>query len=240
MSAASLDEFQQRLGHPFRDAELLRLALTHPSIAHEQSRDVLHNQRLEFLGDAVLQLALTRELYDRYPALDEGPLTKARAHMVNRRALAEQARRLGLGEHLILSRGEETTGGRARPSNLADAFEALMGAVFLDGGFDAARTVVLRLFDGGFGTAGQLMGVENPKGELQELLQARNTEAPQYRLESSTGPDHNRDFECTVLQRGVEIGRGRGKSKKDAETEAARVALEFLRARAAEAKPATD
>jgi len=243
MSAASLDEFQQRLGHSFRDVELMRLALTHPSIAHEQVRAVPHNQRLEFLGDAVLQLSLTRALYDRYPALNEGPLTKARAHMVNRRALAEQARRLGLGEHLILSRGEETTGGRSRLSNLADAFEALLGAVYLDAGFETARTVILCLFESGFSTSEQLLGVENPKGDLQELLQAQNSEAPQYRLESSTGPAHNRDFECTVLQRGVEIGRGRGKSKRDAEAEAAKAALEFLRMRPVEPeqpKAATD
>lgn len=237
MSAASLDEFQQRLGYSFRDVELLRLALTHPSIAHEQARDVLHNQRLEFLGDAVIQLTITRELYDRYPALNEGPLTKARAHMVNRRALAEQARTLGLGEHLILSRGEEATGGRARSSNLADAFEALMGAVLLDSNFDTARVVVLRLFEGGFSTPEQLSGVENPKGELQELLQGQSLEAPHYRLESTTGPDHDRVFESSVHHRGVEIGRGRGSSKKEAESEAARMALEHLRTSVASVPP---
>lgn len=229
MSVPSLDEFQQRLGHPFRDAGLLQLALTHPSLAHELGRSVPHNQRLEFLGDAVLQLALTRELYDRYPALDEGALTQARARLVNRGALAEQARRMGLGTHLILSRGEESTGGRARASNLADAFESLVGAVYLDGGFDAARDLVLRLFNDDFRPPEELSGVDNPKGDLQEFLQSRALEAPQYRLESATGPDHDRSFECSVWQGGAEAGRGHGKTKKDAESAAARAALEFLK-----------
>src|SRR6516162_281000 len=128
-------DLQKQLGYTFRRPELLQLALTHPSVAHEQGLPIQTNQRLEFLGDAVLQLVLTRELYDKFPAFGEGPLTKARAKLVNRRALAERARGLGLGKHLILSRGEELHGGRERPSALADAFEALLGAVFLDSGF---------------------------------------------------------------------------------------------------------
>src|SRR5262249_61784789 len=129
----------------------LRLALTHPSVAHEQSAPIQTNQRLEFLGDAVLQLILTRQLYEKFPAFGEGPLTKARAQLVNRRSLAEQARRLGLGHHLILSRGEEQSGGRERLSALADTFEALLGAIFLDGGFEAAREFILREFVTSFG-----------------------------------------------------------------------------------------
>src|SRR5881392_94756 len=129
---SELDSLQRTLGHAFRDAFLLRLALTHPSIAHETGLPVQTNQRLEFLGDAVLQLVLTRELYEKFPAFGEGPLTKARAKLVNRRTLAEHARELELGRHLILSRGEEKHKGRERPSTLADAFEALLGAIFLD------------------------------------------------------------------------------------------------------------
>src|SRR5436190_22785236 len=121
-----LAALEPRLGYTFRDAGLLRLALTHPSVAHEQRVPVLHNQRLEFLGDAVLQLVLTRELYEKFPTYGEGPLTKARAKLVNRRTLADHARVLGLGEYLILSRGEEMHGGRERPSALADTFEALL------------------------------------------------------------------------------------------------------------------
>src|SRR6266446_681975 len=143
---SDLAALQTRLGYTFRDESMLKLALTHPSIAHEQGMPVQHNQRLEFLGDAVLQLALTRELYEKFPAFNEGPLTKARAKLVNRRALAVHGRALGLGAHLIVSRGEELHGGRERPSALADAYEALVGAIFLDAGFEAARDFILRQF----------------------------------------------------------------------------------------------
>jgi len=228
---------QNRLGYVFRDEGLLRLALTHPSVAHDGSPAVekapqpgaVHNQRLEFLGDAVLQLVLTRELYDRFPAFDEGPLTKARAKLVNRRSLAERAGALGLGAHLILSQGEERHGGRERPSALADTFEALLGAIFLDGGFDVARGFILREFSAAFGKVSVLPVIENPKGELQEWLQARSAEAPQYHVVSATGPDHDRVFECTVQHAGVELAHGRGKSKKAAESDAAAAALKRLR-----------
>src|ERR1041385_7432611 len=130
----SLDDFQQRLGYTFQNLDLLGLALTHPSVAHEHGAPMQTNQRLEFLGDAVLQLALTRELYEKFPSFDEGPLTKARAKLVNRRTLADLGKKLGVGEHLILSRGEQLHGGRERASALADAFESLLGAIFLDGG----------------------------------------------------------------------------------------------------------
>jgi ribonuclease-3 len=226
---SDLAAFQDRLGFQFRDGHLLCLALTHPSVAHEANTAMAHNQRLEFLGDAVLQLVLTRELYEKFPAFDEGPLTKARAKLVNRRTLAEHARALGLGAHLILGHGEETHGGRERPSALADAFEALLGAIFLDGGFDAAREFILREFSPAFGKLSVLPTLENPKGELQELLQARSPLAPEYQTVSATGPDHDRVFECTVQHDGVELARGSGKSKKAAESDAALAALKKLR-----------
>jgi len=234
-----LSELQNRLGYTFRDEGRLQMALTHPSVAHESGtaaalsdeaqRKPAHNQRLEFLGDAVLQLVLTRELYEQFPAFDEGPLTKARAKLVNRRTLAEHARALGLGAHLILSHGEEMHGGRERPSALADTFEALLGAIFLDGGFDAAREFVLREYSAAFGKLSALPTIENPKGELQELLQARSPEAPEYHVVSATGPDHDRVFECVVYHGGVELAHGQGKSKKAAESEAALAALKKLR-----------
>jgi ribonuclease-3 len=224
-----LADLQTRLGYTFRDEGLLRLALTHPSVAHEGGAPVPHNQRLEFLGDAVLQLILTHELYEKFPAFDEGPLTKGRAKLVNRRTLAEQARALDVGTHLILSRGEETSGGRERASTLADAFEALLGAIFLDGGFDAARQFVSREFGAAFGKLSVPPTIENPKGELQELLQSRSPEAPEYHVLSATGPDHDRVFECVVQHAGVELARGSGKSKKAAESDAARAALKKLR-----------
>ena len=222
-------ELQGTIGYEFRDPALLELALTHPSVAHEQGVPVQTNQRLEFLGDAVLQLVLTRELYDKFPTFGEGPLTKARAKLVNRRTLAERARQLGLGKNLILSRGEEMHGGRDRPAALADTFEALLGAIFLDGGFEVARAFILGLFLSAFGQLEVIPILENPKGELQELLQAKSSEAPRYSVVSATGPDHDRIFECTVHHDGVELARGQGKSKKIAESEAALAALAKLR-----------
>jgi ribonuclease III len=227
---SELSELQGRLAYAFRDEGLLRLALTHPSVAHETNMPSPHNQRLEFLGDAVLQLVLTGELYEKFPEFDEGPLTKARAKLVNRRTLAEHARSLGLGAHLVLSRGEETNGGRERASTLADAYEALLGAIFLDGGFAAAREFILREFGAAFGKLSVLPIIENPKGELQELLQARSPDAPEYQVVSATGPDHDRVFECTVHHGGVELARGSGKSKKAAESDAAQAALKKLQA----------
>lgn len=226
---SELAALQARLGHTFRDENLLRLALTHPSIAHEKGSAVEHNQRLEFLGDAVLQLALTRALYERFPGYDEGPLTKARAKLVNRRTLAIHGRNLELGRYLFLSRGEEVHGGRERSSALADAYEAVIGAIFLDGGYDVAREFILREFSPAFGEISALPALENPKGELQELLQAKSPDAPKYHVVSATGPDHDRVFECTVHHGGVELARGSGKSKKAAESEAALNALNKLR-----------
>ena len=222
------EELQTRLSYVFRDRALLQLALTHPSVAHEQGAALQTNQRLEFLGDAVLQLALTRELYEKFPGFGEGPLTKARAKLVNRRTLAERAKHLGLGQYLIVSRGEEIHGGRERPSALADTYEALLGAIFLDGGFEAARDFILAQFQAAFGGLAVIPILENPKGELQELLQAVSPDAPHYHVVLATGPDHDRIFECTVHHGGAELARGQGKSKKAAESEAALAALTRL------------
>jgi ribonuclease-3 len=226
--------FAENLGHSFRNLDLLELALTHPSITHDMGAGTPHNQRLEFLGDAVLQLVLTLELYEKFPELGEGPLTQARAEMVNRRTLAVQSRAMNVGEFLRMSRSEETTGGRDRSSALADAFEAVVGAIFLDGGLAAARRFVLQRFREAFGQLDALPSFHNPKGDLQELLQAESAEPPVYQLIAVSGPDHDRNFECAVSYRGEELGRGAGKTKKAAESEAARVALERLKARQAE------
>jgi ribonuclease-3 len=226
----SLAELQHRLGHPFRDETLLRLALTHPSIAHEAGAATVHNQRLEFLGDSVLGLVLSRALYEKFPAADEGALTKSRAKLVNAGSLATHARELGLGAHLILSRGEENTGGRERASALADAFEAVLGAIFLDGGFEAAREFVRREFAADFDALTDAADIENPKGELQELLQSSSPHAPEYEFIAASGPDHDRVFECAVRHAGAELARGTGKSKKAAESAAALAALEKARA----------
>ena len=217
------------LGYKFRDEKLLALALTHPSVAHESGVASEHNQRLEFLGDSVLGLVLSQKLFEKFPDADEGVLTKSRAKLVNASSLAGHARKLNLGAHLILSRGEETSGGRERASALADTFESLLGAIFLDGGFDAAREFILREFEDDFSALTEISGIENPKGELQEFLQARSPNAPEYQTVSATGPDHDRVFECVVQHEGVELARGRGKSKKSAESDAALAALKKLR-----------
>jgi ribonuclease-3 len=217
------------IAYKFRDENLLRLALTHPSVAHESGVPTAHNQRLEFLGDAVLGLVLTQKIYEQFPDMDEGPLTKARAKLVNRLTLAERARSLDLGAHLILSRGEEGSGGRNRDSALADAYEALLGAIFLDGGFDAARDFILSEFAAAFGELMSIPLIENPKGELQEFLQARSPRSPEYQTIQVSGADHDPLFECAVSHDGIELAHGRGKNKKAAESDAALAALEKLR-----------
>ncbi len=222
------EQLEERLGHRFNNPDLLKLALTHPSVAHEHGGVAPTNQRLEFLGDAVLQLVLTHELYVKFPTDDEGPLSKARAKLVNGIALAERAAAIGLGPHLILSHGEELSGGRTRVSTLADAFEAVLGAMYLDAGLEAASRFILGLFEPAFSQLDHIPSVENPKGELQELLQGKSLEAPCYKLISTTGPDHDRVFVCTVSHGGEELGRGTGKSKKVAESEAAQMALARL------------
>lgn len=216
------------LGYEFRNPELLRLALTHPSACSANSEYTQHNQRLEFLGDAVLQLILTRELYEKHPTLGEGGLTRARSKLANRRFLAQIARTMGIGKHLILGRGEESLGGRERPSILADAFEAVLGAVYLDGGWEAARSFVLSHMGAAIEATDSTSEHDNPKGELQELLQRNSHEPPEYRLEKVTGPEHAKQFECAVYYRGTELGRGVGSSKKEAESDAARIALARL------------
>ena len=228
-----LAELQVRLGYQFRDESLLLLALTHPSIAHEQNVPTPHNQRLEFLGDAVLGLVLSTELYKKFPESDEGLLTKSRAKLVNAGSLAAHGRALGLGAHLVLSRGEENTGGRERASALTDAFESLLGAIYLDGGMETAREFILREFNADFSELEvSTAGIDNPKGELQELLQATSPVAPSYELISAVGPDHDRQFICAVFHAGVELARGSGKSKRTAESDAAVAALQKLRKQA--------
>lgn len=226
---STLAELQQRLGHVFRDENLLRLALTHPSVAHDVKAAIPHNQRLEFLGDSVLGIILSQTLYEKFSDADEGQLTKSRAKLANSISLAAHGRALGLGGHLILSRGEENTGGRERASALTDAFEAVLGAIYLDGGLAAAREFVLREFADDFNELDAPEAIENPKGELQERLQAMSPTAPVYETISAEGPDHDRQFVCAVLHEGVELARGTGKSKRAAESDAALAALKKLR-----------
>jgi ribonuclease-3 len=214
------------LGHPFKDPALLEQALTHPSLGYESQCHLPDNQRLEFLGDAVIQLLLSEFLFKRFPEADEGQLTKIRAQLVSTKALARIARSIDLGRHLRMSRGEDHHGGRERDSCLADAMEAVVGAVYLDGGMDVARSLAQRLFLPAIDSLGEVPTDQNPKGQLQEILQASGAESPKYKIVDQSGPDHEKRFVAVVTWQGMELGKGQGKSKKEAEVEAARAALE--------------
>lgn len=221
-----MEKLETILGHTFRDPSLLRLALTHASVSYENQRFHEDNQRLEFLGDAVIQLSLSHFLYRKLPNADEGVLTKSRAHLVSTKALARMARRLGLGDFLIMGRGEEANGGRERDSSLADVMEAIAGAVYLDAGLEVTSAFVAHLFaeDLQLACAGQLE--PNPKGQLQEQLQAISQIPPSYDILSEKGPDHAKHFVASVSWMNQELGRGSGRSKKEAEAQAAQQALD--------------
>ncbi|MGC8828496.1 MAG: ribonuclease III [Verrucomicrobiia bacterium] len=222
----NLENLQQTIGYKFKSIDILQLALTHPSSC-QSPNSVENNQRLEFLGDAVLGLIMAFELYKNFPRMDEGALTKARARFVNGQILACCARKINLGKYLILSPSDEQNGGRERESTLADAFEAMIGAVFLDGGFEAARKVVLNCFAKAEVELRKNY-MDNPKGQLQEILQATSREPPQYKVVKTSGPDHAKQFECAVFHQGKQLGYGAGGSKKAAEVNAAIAALRSL------------
>ena len=213
--------------HKFSDGKLLKEALSHPSLSSEQRPAPPDNQRLEYLGDAVLELVISDILFQRFPDSQEGVLTKLRASVVSRQALCGIAQRHCLGSALLMSKGEESSGGRVRASNLADAVEALIGALYLDAGFDAAKNAILEVF------APELEALDpkfaqasNSKGTLQEILQQITPEPPIYKIVSEDGPPHNRIFASEVNWCGKLLGRGEGSSKKISEIEAACVALE--------------
>lgn len=184
-----MQSLENRIHYKFRNSLLLAEALTHPSLAYESASPHFDNQRLEFLGDAVLQLIVTEELYRMFPDFTEGRLTKLRSRVVSRHALARFAIAIHLGEYVLLGKGEEASGGRRRPSTLADAFEALIGAVYLDAGPGPARELVLRLFESEIGSMAASPEERNPKGELQECLQAIHPQAPGYRILSVKSDD---------------------------------------------------
>jgi len=217
---------EKKAGYKFRNTLLLAEALTHSSLSHETRRHPFDNQRLEFLGDAVLQLIFTDELYTRFPNAAEGELTQLRTRLVSRDALAVHAKTIQLGKHILMGRGEDASGGRKRPSILADTFEALAGAIYLDGGFGAARSFALRLAEQSLADCSAANSGLNPKGRLQETLQALAPEAPVYEILKAAGPEHRKRFAARVVWCGRELGQGTGTSKKLAETAAARNALE--------------
>ncbi len=218
-------KLEEVIGHKFRNSLLLAEALTHPSLAYETQKPHFDNQRLEFLGDAVLQLVLTEKLYEMFPGFSEGRLTKLRARLVSRDALHKFALGMKLGSFVMMGKGEEATGGRNRASTLADAFESLLGAVYLDGGLEAAKLAVKNVCGELIAQVAESPDEKNPKGQLQEILQALAPESPEYQVLEESGPDHNKTFKICVQWKGVVLGEGCGNSKKAAETEAARVAI---------------
>ena len=228
------DEFdllERAIGYRFRDRGLLEHAMTHTSKANEDvSGGVVDNESLEFLGDALLGFVVADLLFREFPQFDEGEKSKAKAAIVSTASLGRQAEKLGLGDHLLLGRGEEKTGGRRKQALLADGYEALIAAIYLDGGIEQARAFIAREFREQIdevrrhGALGQ-----DYKSALQELLQAREQPLPEYRLIGTAGPDHSKLFEVEVAVSGEPLARATGTSKKEAEQEAARTALDRLR-----------
>ncbi|MDY7101654.1 MAG: ribonuclease III [Actinomycetota bacterium] len=220
--APDADDLARRLEHRFSDGDILIQALTHRSwcAEHDGSES---NERLEFLGDAVLGLIVTDHVFDSYPDLPEGALAKVRASVVSSAALAEMASELGLGEHLRLGRGEEITGGRSKPSILADAMEAVIGALYLDGGWDTTANAVLDLLGPRIAAAASGPGGSDYKTRLQEVAARRFESLPSYEIVDE-GPDHAKRFFATVVVDGEALGSGEGRSKKQAQQAAARSA----------------
>ena len=222
-----LAELQQKIGYQFRNPALLQQALTHSSYANEGKKHGKNNERLEFLGDSVLAVIVAEHLFLTYKNIPEGELTKLRASLVCEKALDVFAARLSLGDYLKLGRGEEMTGGRQRPSILADAFEAVIAALYLDGGYEVAQKFVLSFIpkDLDIHQVGQLADY---KTALQEIIQQNREEKVEYQMEAERGPDHAKVFTAVVLLNSNIIGRGEGSSKKQAEQNAAREALRLM------------
>jgi ribonuclease III len=228
------DEFealQQAIGYRFRDRGLLEHAMTHTSRANEDvSGGVADNESMEFLGDALLGFVIADVLFREFPDYDEGRKSKTKAAIVSTATLARQAERLQLGDHLLLGRGEEKTGGRRKQALLGDGYEALIAAIYLDGGIEHARAFIVREFAPLLDEA-RRVGVsgQDYKSALQELLQSRDLGLPEYRLIGTLGPDHRKQFEIEVLVKGERLAVASGASKKEAEQDAARLALDALK-----------
>lgn len=228
---ASAAGLETRLGYEFRDRSLLEQALTHSSYVNEHpGPPLVPNERLEFLGDAVLSLVISEALWERHPDDPEGMLTTRRAAIVSARDLARIASRIDLGEHLLLGQGAERSGERHRGSVLASTFEAVVAAVYLDGGLEAARRVVLEQCRPELDQILAPTALKPPKSRLQELAYQRAGRPPSYRVLSVEGPAHERRYEVDVVLEGMVLGAGTGRSRRDAETQAAAAALEHLAA----------
>jgi ribonuclease-3 len=224
-AGADLEKVQKIIGYHFRSPHLLQLALTHRSVARNADPPEPSNERLEYLGDSVLGLVIAERLYEDYRRLSEGDLTQIRAKLVNEITLARIGKQLRLNRYILLSADESRSGGRQRSSIVSDAVESIIGGVFIDGGYAAARDVVLRLI---YVHRDRIISDEsqrNYKGELLELVQARGGGMPRYEVVAEEGPDHEKVFRVLVTINGHEAGEGRGQSKKEAEQRAASEAL---------------
>jgi ribonuclease-3 len=225
-----LRAFEECLGYRFTDIGLLEDALTHRSFVNENpALPFKDNERLEFLGDAVLELTITDMLMHKFPDFTEGQLSKLRASVVNEQPLAEMARRFRLGEFLLLGRGEESSGGRTKASLLANAFESIIAAMFLDTGFDRTAAFIGRLFAPLMGEGATTSVYRDYKTTVQEVCQVRFRDVPRYVLISETGPDHDKRFETSLVIGDRVIATGTGRNKKEAEQQAAKSALEALK-----------
>ncbi len=227
---SDLDTFEQRIGYTFRDRDLLTRALTHKSFSHESKDDaVRHNETFEFLGDSVLGFVIGDLLFSRFPSLDEGALSKMKAFLVSSSSLAAKARELEMGEVILLGVGEEKTGGRKKESLLANLFEAMVAAVYLDGGIDAARALLIRVFEKDLEALDEdNLLFHDYKTALQELAQGRGFSLPDYSVIGEVGPDHDKTF-IVEVRVGRLTAKGEGSSKKEAQQQAAKNALELAK-----------
>jgi ribonuclease-3 len=226
---ADLKSLQQQLGFAFKDESLLQQAFIHSSYTNENpDLPVVDNERLEFLGDALLSFIVADELYLKFPDFHEGELTEMRASLIRQETLAEIAAELGLGEQLLLGKGEEISGGHRKQTNLADAFEALIGAMYIDQGLNPVRNFVLDKLSGKLAKVKATGIGRNYKALLQELTQAKHKKLPVYRIAETSGPDHDKRFNVEVTLENRKLGSGSGKTKRAAEMEAARSAWEKM------------
>lgn len=222
-----MKELQQKIGYEFKDEALLSVALTHSSYSNEAGKNTECNERLEFLGDSVLSLVVTNYIFRNFTQFPEGDLTQLRASLVCEKTLYKFAKLIDLGAFIKLSRGERHGGGANRPSILSDAFEALIAAIYLDGGYDEASKFVMTFIEPEIKNL-RRKPVKDYKTTLQEIVQKNPGEKLEYRMVSESGPDHNKHFVAEVLLNSNSIGRGGGRSKKEAEQQAARAALELM------------
>lgn len=231
-------ELEKKLGYRFRRRRHLEAALTHRSYRYEAPDITVDNQRLEFLGDAALGLVAGAQLFERFPDCEEGDLTRMRSRLTNTKTLARIASSIQLGEHLLLGRGEQQSGGHKRTSNLGDALEAVLGAAYLDGGVKAVSRIFDKLFGGEIEATGADRWQDNPKGALQEVSQRTWRTSPRYHLVKEEGPAHARHFTVEVVISGNVLATGHGTSKRDAETDAATQALHRIQAAPVTSAPA--